>query len=276
MKFSIAAISAFVLSSAVSYTTADSYSDAMKSWCGGLAVTAPSSSTVTVAGQKTKITVTRKPDARTKTITGLDLYSVDSAGKAKYVQNVWSGSYALNTKATISDEIPSNVKAGLYYYRVWVTNMINKQHGPDCIETSRTFKVTTGSHTNAAGDIEYAESLHDNSIYPETHQNGCFGLSVDYPAEGSTFKANDHVRLQANRDSSSQTDALTKIDLYKGDTLVNTAWSGSESFQSSFVLKDHLVLKDIDTSASYHYKVYVTSKSSSTCTFESKKFKISN
>jgi hypothetical protein len=35
MKFSIAAISALVLSSAVTFTTADSYSDAMKSWCGG-------------------------------------------------------------------------------------------------------------------------------------------------------------------------------------------------------------------------------------------------
>ncbi|KAF1797484.1 hypothetical protein V8B55DRAFT_1515787 [Mucor lusitanicus] len=276
MKFSIAAISALVLSSAVTYTTADSYSDAMKSWCGGLAVTAPTASTVAVAGQKAKITVTRKADQRTKKITGLDLYSVDSAGKAKYVQNVWSGSYALNTKATISDQIPSNVKAGLYYYRVWVTNMINNQHGPDCIETSRTFKVTTGSHTNAAGDIEYAESLHDNSIYPQTHQDGCFGLSVDYPQEGSTFRSNDHLHLQVNRDAASQTDALTKIDLYKGDTLVNTAWEGSESFQNSFTLKDHLVLNDIDASADYHYKVYVTSKSASTCTFESKNFKISN
>lgn len=35
MKFSIAAISALVLSSAVTFTAADSYSDAMKSWCGG-------------------------------------------------------------------------------------------------------------------------------------------------------------------------------------------------------------------------------------------------
>lgn len=155
--------------------------------------------------------------------------------------------------------------------------MINKQHGPDCIETSKTFKVTTGSHTNAAGDIEYSESLHDNSLYPVAHQDGCFGVSVDNPKEGSTFPANGHIHLKVNRDSSSQTDALTKIDLYKGDTLVNTAWSGSESFQESFALKDHLVLNDIDTSADYHYKVYVTSsKSDSTCTFESKNFKISN
>lgn len=35
MKFSVAAISALVLSTAVSFTTADSYSDAMKSWCSG-------------------------------------------------------------------------------------------------------------------------------------------------------------------------------------------------------------------------------------------------
>lgn len=277
MKFSIAAISALILSSAVTYTTADSYSDAMKSWCGGLSVTAPSSSTVAVAGSKTKITVKRKADKRTKTITGLDLYSVSKDGKAKYVQNVWKGNYALKSSATISDEIPKNVAAGLYYYRVWVTNLVNGQHGPDCLETSHTFKVTTGSHTNAAGYTEYAESLHDNSIYNPVHQNGCFGLTVEYPREGDTFKVNDHVHIQADRDSASQTDALTKVELYKGDQLVEVAWTGSESFQNSFTLKDHLVLNDVDTSADYHYKLYATSnKAAETCTFESNHFKISN
>ncbi|KAI7890086.1 uncharacterized protein EV154DRAFT_512434 [Mucor mucedo] len=277
MKFSITAISALVLATAVSYTTADSYSDAMKSWCGGLAVTAPKTSTVVVAGAKTKITVTRKADKRTKTITGLDLYSVSKDGKAKYVQNVWTGNYALKTSATITDAVPKNVAAGLYYYRVWITNLVDGQHGPDCIETSSTFKVTTGSHTNAVGELEYAESLHDNSIYNEEFQAGCFGLSVDYPKQGDTFKTNQHIRIQANRDSSSQTDALTKVELYKGDELVNVAWSGSESFQNTFTLKDHLVLNDIDTSADYHYKIHATSnKADKTCVFNSKSFKISN
>ncbi|KAI9487275.1 MAG: hypothetical protein EXX96DRAFT_552464 [Benjaminiella poitrasii] len=277
MKFSIAAISALIFSSAISFTTADSYSDALKSWCGGLDVTAPTASTVVVAGQKAKVTVKRSSsDTKTKTITGLDLYSVSSSGKAKYVQNVWAGSYALKSSASISDTVPSNITAGLYYYRVWVTNMIDGQHGPDCLETSHTFKVTTGSHTNAAGEVEYAESLHDNSIYSEEYYDGCFGLSVDYPEAGSTFKTNEHIHIQVNRDSASQTDALTKVDLYKGDEWVSTAWKGSESFQNSFTLKDHLVLDNVDSSADYHYKVYVTSSKSSskTCTFTSNNFKI--
>ncbi|KAI8358577.1 hypothetical protein BD560DRAFT_195912 [Blakeslea trispora] len=276
MKVSIAALSALLLSSAVSYTAADSYSDAIKSWCQGLEVTAPTASNVVVAGKNAKITVTRKPDQRTKTITGLDLYSVSSSGKATYVQNVWKGNYALKTSASISNTVPANSKAGLYYYRVWVTNLVNGQHGPDCIETSHTFKVTTGSHTNAAGDIEYAESLHDNSIYSPEHYDGCFGLSIDYPKEGSVFKGNDHVHLQTTRDDSSQTDTLTKIELYKGDERVNVAWTGNESIQKSFSLKDHLVLKNVDPNADYHYKVHVTSKKSSdkTCTFDSQNFKI--
>lgn len=155
--------------------------------------------------------------------------------------------------------------------------MVNGQHGPDCIETSPTFKVTTGSHTNAVGELEYTESLHDNSIYNEEHQSGCFGLSVDYPQEGDTFKTNDHIHIQANRDRTSQTDALIKIELYKGTELVDVAWTGSESFQTSFTLKDHLVLSNIDTAADYHYKVHATSnKADKTCTFDSKNFKISN
>jgi hypothetical protein len=76
MKFSVAAISALVLSTAVSFTTADSYSDAMKSWCSGkcnifivmntidtqllgLDVTFPTASTVVGAGSKTKVTVSK-------------------------------------------------------------------------------------------------------------------------------------------------------------------------------------------------------------------------
>ncbi|KAG1147495.1 hypothetical protein G6F37_004002 [Rhizopus arrhizus] len=277
MKFSVAAISALVLSTAVSFTTADSYSDAMKSWCSGLDVTFPTASTVVVAGSKTKVTVTRKADKRTKTVTGLDLYSVDSKGKAKYVQNVWKGKYALQSSASITDTIPKSAAAGLYYYRVWVTNLVNGQHGPDCLETSHTFKVTSGSHTNAAGVTEYAEHLDDANIFSNEHYNGCFGLSVDYPKAGSTFNVDDHIHIQVDRDSTSQTDSLTKVELYKGDELVDIAWSGSEALQNSFTLKDHLKLNNVDTSADYHYKLQVTSKKSDTsCTFESNTFKISN
>ncbi|KAI8981027.1 hypothetical protein BDB01DRAFT_795066 [Pilobolus umbonatus] len=275
MKFSIAAISALILSSAITYTSGDAYADAMKSWCGGLSVTSPTASNVYVAGKKAKITVTRKADQRTKTITGLDLYSVASNGQAKYIKNVWKGSYALKTKATIYDIIPKNTAAGLYYYRVWVTNWIDGQHGPDCLQTSHTFKVTSGSHTNAAGMLEYAELLSDEKIYNPQYFEGCFGVNVKYPEEGSVYNLKDHVHIQVDKDSSSQADALTKVELYNGEELVSVAWTGHESFQNSFVLKDHLVLTHVDPSALYHYKIYTTSdKGEATCTFESNNFKI--
>ncbi|KAI8982094.1 hypothetical protein BDF20DRAFT_864918 [Mycotypha africana] len=277
MKFSVAAVSAFALS-ALSLVAADSYADAIKAWCSGLEVTTPDSSVIAVAGQNMKITVTREENDKEKTITGLDLYSVSSSGEAKYVQNVWAGDYKLKSTASITDDLPSNVSPGLYYYRAWITNLINGRHGPDCIETSHTFKVTSGSHKNAAGIVEYAESIHDNNLYNADHADGCFGISVDYPQEGSTFKNGDHVHIQVKRDASSQTDALTKIELYKGDQLMNTAWQGSESFQNSFVLKDHMNLPAVDPNANdYHYKLYITSKKNDqkTCTFTSSNFKIS-
>lgn len=88
------------------------------------------------------IFIAREPDERKKTITGLDvshhhlnlsflfvlimmpyyvlcwqLYSVAEGGKATYVQNVWHGNFPLNKQASISDTIPANATAGLYYYR---------------------------------------------------------------------------------------------------------------------------------------------------------------
>jgi hypothetical protein len=220
----------------------------------------------------------RQPNEHEKHITGLDLFSVDSNGNANYVGNVWKGSYSLNTQASIPDTIPQDTSAGLYYYRVWVTNTINGQHGPDCLETSHTFKVTSGSHVNAAGVREFVEHLDDANIYNNEHFDGCFGLTVDYPQEGATFKNSGHVQVTVNRDSASQTGALTKVELYKGDQLVDVAWQGSEAFQNAFTLKDHLSVNNVDTSANYHYKLYTSAKKSQgkTCTFVSKNFKISN
>jgi hypothetical protein len=42
---------------------------------------------------------------------------VDSDGNAKYIQNIWAGSYDLQTTASLKDTIPNSVSAGLYYYR---------------------------------------------------------------------------------------------------------------------------------------------------------------
>ncbi|ORY90977.1 hypothetical protein BCR43DRAFT_498287 [Syncephalastrum racemosum] len=280
MKFSLAATSAIVLTAFASLARADEYADAMKEWCQGLSVTAPADNAVASAGQQQTITVTRQPDQRTKTITGLDLYSVSQSGDAKYVQNVWSGNYTLNQEASIQDQIPSNATAGLYYYRVWVTNQINGMHGPDCLETSHTFKVTTGVHQDANGINYYTESLDDSKIYHPDHFRGCFGLTVEYPKEGQTFKDGEHIRLGVNRDSSSQTETLKKVDLYKktGDdeaTFVETVWQGSERFVNAFTLKDHLKLDQADETSSYYYVLDVTSnKADDSCTFASKEFKI--
>ncbi|EIE85394.1 hypothetical protein G6F46_010843 [Rhizopus delemar] len=281
MKFSVAAISAIVLATVVPLNAADSYSDAMKTWCDGLGVSFPTGETIVVAGEETKVTVTRKPDERKKTITGLDLFSVDSDGNAKYIQNIWAGSYDLQTTASLKDTIPNSVSAGLYYYRVWVTNLVKDPngdkdtHGPDCIETSHTFKVTSGSHTNAAGDTEYTESIDDDNIYHPEHYKGCFGLSVDYPKKGSTFNVGHHIHIQALRDSASQTDSLIKVELFEGDKFRGVAWTGNEPIQNSFTLKDHLKLENINPEADYRYKLYVTSKhSNEICTFQSKTFHI--
>ncbi|KAL0094873.1 hypothetical protein J3Q64DRAFT_1084785 [Phycomyces blakesleeanus] len=284
MKFSLAATSALVFATLFSVVKADEYAAIQKEWCGGLSVPFPSASTVVVAGSSTKVTVSRVPNSHVKTVTGLDLYSVDKKGKPKYVQNIWAGSYKLNKSASIPDTIPKASAAGLYYYRVWVSNSINGMRGPDCIETSHTFKVTSSSHSNADGSIGYAEALTDASYYHPDFFRGCFGLTVDSPQEGQTYKLGEHLRITANRDTSSQTDNLYKVTLYKnvenGEAEeIDAVWQGNEIFGDAFTLKDHLVLPDgkLDEAADYFYKLDVGSnKDTELCSFNSKLFKISS
>ena len=47
----------------------------------------------------------------------LQLFSVGSDNNPKYVQNIWAGQYQLGTQATLTDTIPANVTAGVYYFR---------------------------------------------------------------------------------------------------------------------------------------------------------------
>ncbi|CAO3589383.1 unnamed protein product [Absidia cylindrospora] len=286
MKFSLAAASALLLT-AIATVNADEYTEAMKQWCGGLSVPTPEGDAALVAGGQAHISVHLNPDDSTtqheKTITGLDLFSVAGDGSAKYIANVWKGSQPLTTDASIDDTIPSNTTAGQYYYRVWVTNLMNGMHGPDCLETSHTFKVSTGSHTNAAGLTEYAENLDDQELYNAKHSKGCFGLSIDYPQQNAVFTEGSHSRVSINRDSSSQTDQMKKIDLYKkvdgkDPVFVQNAWTGKEYLGNAFTLKDHIVLPDhhIDHTANYYYKVETTSNkhADTVCEFISKDFKI--
>lgn len=143
---------------------------------------------------------------------------------------------------------------------VWVTNEINGMHGPDCIETSHTFKVTTGVHQDANGISYYSESLDDENIYPLEHFHGCFGLEVTYPKKDQEIELGKHARVTVSRDKTSQTEALRKVDLYKAvseDNIqyVDTVWEGNELFTDEFNLKDHMVLPEehISTDASYYY-----------------------
>jgi hypothetical protein len=228
----------------------------------------------------------RVPNAHKKAITGLDLYKVTN-GKATYINNIWKGSYNLNTLASITDTIPANSAAGLYYYRVWVTNMITAngqtQHGPDCTPTSATFKVTSAGHTNADGSVTQ-DDVNDPTLYHPDYQKGCFGLEVKYPAEGQTVDLGKHLRLQLERDSASQTDELLQVDLFKGDPsnqgqFVQSIWSGEESINNILTLQDHIVLpSNVTSDGDFFYSIKVSSdkldKAQDSCTFYSKGFKI--
>lgn len=46
--------------------------------------------------------IARKPNAQAKVINGVDAYSINSKGKATYLSTVWTGSYKLNKKATLT------------------------------------------------------------------------------------------------------------------------------------------------------------------------------
>ncbi|KAI8336827.1 hypothetical protein BC941DRAFT_428214 [Chlamydoabsidia padenii] len=283
MKFSLATASALLLAAFAAVNAEDS-SNVMEQWCGGLSVPTPDADAPFTAGAQAKITVHNEPgDSHQKTITGLDLYSVATDGTAKYIKNVWKGEQALTTDASIDDTIPSDTAAGDYYYRVWVTNQINGMHGPDCLETSHTFKVTTGSHTNDAGLTEYAENLDDETIYNPKHAKGCFGLSVENPSKDQVFTEGDHARITIERDPSSQTDKIKKVDLYKkvegqDPVFVQNAWEGVEGITKSFTLKDHVIIPSagIDPNAEYIYRVEASSNKDKTavCDFASKSFKI--
>ncbi|KAI9249503.1 hypothetical protein BDA99DRAFT_542192 [Phascolomyces articulosus] len=262
----------------------DSYADAIAEWCGELAIVEPNDNTVAVAGGVTKITATRVPDDKQKTVRGLDLYSVDANGKAKYIQNVWQGNFTLNERASITDDIPADVGPGLYYYRAWISNLMNGgQKGPDCIETSHPFKVTSGVHQNSDGISYYTESLDDITFYKPEHFRGCFGLDVTEPKKDHVQTVGDHIRITANRDKGSQTTVLKSVDLYKSTDgknaqLVENAWSGKSRFVDSFTLKDHVKPakeEDIDEKATYYYTLTVSNdKSKEDCTFHSEGFKL--
>lgn len=159
--------------------------------------------------------------------------------------------------------------------------MINGQHGPDCLKTSRTFKVTTGSHTDDAGLTSYAQALDDVTYYKPEFAKGCFGLKVKSPAEGETQKQGSYASVVLSRDGASQTDSLTSVEIYRAlegpDQLVDTIWTGKEALSDVFTIKDQLLIPSdhFEAGAVYYYKIDVTSQvKGETCSFQSGAFKI--
>jgi hypothetical protein len=106
MKFSLAAtLTLGFLAVTAPFASADSLSDQMdqaqKKFCGGIALTAPTKSQTVTEGSKVKLTVTRVPNSEKKVVDAVDIYSVGSGDKLKYLGSAWTGSYALNKQATL-------------------------------------------------------------------------------------------------------------------------------------------------------------------------------
>lgn len=141
--------------------------------------------------------------------------------------------------------------------------------------------MTTDSHTNDAGEISYAQELTDATYFKPEFAKGCFGLTIKTPEQNSTQKQGDYVSVVLARDGASQTDSLTKVEIYKyvdgsSDELVDSVWAGKESLTNAFTIKDQLSIPSdkLDADAYYYYKLDVTSQvQGETCSFQSATFK---
>ena len=123
--------------------------------------------------------------------------------------------------------------------------------------------------------------MDDPNYFKPEFAKGCFGLKVKSPVEGANQQQGSHVSVVLSRDGASQTDSLTKVEIYKAlegvDELVDTVWSGNEALTNALTVKDHLQIPadKYDAAAYYYYKVDVTSQvQGETCSFQSGAFKI--
>ncbi|CAO3699341.1 unnamed protein product [Rhizopus stolonifer] len=191
MKLSVL-LGCFVSLAAVSFVQADSLQDeidsALKKYCDGIAVSAPTKGQTFTNPKKITVTVTRTPNNQTKVISGVDAYSINSKGKATYLNTVWSGSYKLNKKASLSVDLTKYKKLSLpgqFEFRVWVHNTA----GPDCTLMSKVFKAKKSTHSNAADEEEY-KSLSENI------DRGCFGVELTSPTLGEKVSAGKQYAVQ--------------------------------------------------------------------------------
>ncbi|KAI7881394.1 hypothetical protein K492DRAFT_230306 [Lichtheimia hyalospora FSU 10163] len=246
----------------------DEIDQAMKKFCGGIKVTKPSKNQVFSNPKKVKVTVTRQPDAQAKVINGIDIYSIDSKGKATYLGTPWKGSYSLNKVATLTVDLTKAPKAKFpsqFEFRVWVHN----KAGPDCTLMSKVFKVKSSSHSNAAEEEAIANM--DANI-----DNGCFGIEISKPAFGEHVPASKKFAVQVDRDGASQVDTITGLELFRVNlddrqpVKVKDSWSDKSSLHHSFNFKEKVV--NPESNSAYFYKITGTTQDDENCHFFSHPF----
>ncbi|KAL1932828.1 hypothetical protein VTP01DRAFT_8506 [Rhizomucor pusillus] len=274
MRFLLLFAAVFAFLATVSHASLqDEIDAALKKYCGGIKVTAPSTNQKFTNAKKVTVTVTRQPNALAKVINGVDVYSVSSSGKATYLGTAWKGSYSLNKKATLTVDL-TKAKAkvpGRFEFRVWVHNTA----GPDCTLMSKVFKVTSSSHSNSVEEAEFEQTV-------TNIDRGCFGVEITKPALGDHVQAGKSFPINIQRDGASHVDELKSIELFKVDVndrqpiKVQDSWTGETLLQQAFNIKDKLPQADSEDGKSYayFYKVSGTTQHEEECEFFSQPFYI--
>ncbi|KAI9280635.1 hypothetical protein BY458DRAFT_499911 [Sporodiniella umbellata] len=259
---------------ALTLVQADSLQDeidkATKKFCGGIAVSGPNKGQTFTNPKKIKVTVTRKPNAQAKVVTGVDAYSIDSKGKAAYLSTIWTGKYSLNKKATLTVDLTKhkNLKLpGQFEFRVWVRNAA----GPDCTLMSKVFKAKKSSHSNAVEEEEY-KSLSENI------DRGCFGVEITSPALGEKVNVDQKYTVQIQRDSAAHTEAVTSLELYsvniesRESKLIHNSWNGSQTIANMLNVKDIIPQSAKAEDTAFYYKLTATTQHEEHCEFFSHPF----
>ncbi|KAG0745947.1 hypothetical protein G6F23_003982 [Rhizopus arrhizus] len=259
---------------AISFVQADSLQDeidsALKKFCSGIAVTGPTKGQTFSNPKKIKVTVTRKPNAQAKVINGVDAYSINSKGKATYLSTVWTGSYKLNEKATLTVDLTKYKKLklpGQFEFRVWVHNTA----GPDCTLMSKVFKAKKTTHSNAVEEEEY-KSLSENI------DRGCFGVELTSPTLGEKVAVDKQYTVQIQRDTAAHTDTITSLELYsvniesRESKLIHSSWTGSQLVHNMFNVKDTIPESAKAEDTAFYYKLTGTTQHDETCEFYSHPF----
>ncbi|CAO3632498.1 unnamed protein product [Cunninghamella echinulata] len=280
MKFSIVGAATILLASIAS-VKGDALGEAVQKFCGGLSVPSPAQGVYT-PGTELNFTITNKPgDQYQKVITNLHLYQVEKVNnqdKLVQIQEIWEGRQPLVSEASLKNKLGQSgqLNAGNYYYRSWVSNVIDGGRGPTCTPTSVTFQVTTGSHVNDAGELKYNEDLLNKDIYNPDHLRGCYGLNINEPKDGQVFTKGEHAHITIERKREANTDTIKRIEQYKLENgnkpvLVETVFDYDEVIFDFFNLKDNLIAP-AGPNTEYYYKIIGNNGHDGECAYFTPKF----